>query len=260
MNAQREYLLAWSICFVLPIAFLSLGSAAHATDMSEHHEPTSSHFTESTGIELSEKAIEAALQDPGLWMAHSDSICEVIAEQQYLGVLWILKILYEAESPYLPEVGTREFQNTALYGQKVYIARTLVRCGDPDGVRMVLECVLDADWQKYGAHVRHAINNLRYLVKHTDEDLSDELELLMRRSDDSVLLCKYAYKEALIIEHYLNERGEQERARGYSQARERVLQDTTDTQLRSIFEIQTVPRSYHIGDYDPELLARYRKD
>ena len=75
MNAQREYLLAWSICFVLPIAFLSLGSAAHATDMSEHHEPTSSHFTESTGIELSEKAIEAALQDPGLWMAHSDSIC-----------------------------------------------------------------------------------------------------------------------------------------------------------------------------------------
>ena len=175
-------------------------------------------------------------------------------------MLWILKILYEAESPYLPEVGTREFQNTALYGQKVYIARTLVRCGDPDGVRMVLECVLDADWQKYGAHVRHAINNLRYLVKHTDEDLSDELELLMRRSDDSVLLCKYAYKEALIIEHYLNERGEQERARGYSQARERVLQDTTDTQLRSIFEIQTVPRSYHIGDYDPELLARYRKD
>ena len=197
------------LILVVAMGFISLGSDASEPS---YNETFSYRYTDLTGIELSEDGLRRALDEfDELGLIERIATISVVGEQNYQALIPSLMSIYNRSPEQAPDA-----RKAYLYSDggsmdyaRVYVARALVRCGDPEGARLALKLAMKGHNMSL-VPSQYAIRTIKYIVLHFGTDMSKVLEFLVGSGDGQYgqEVARTAARELVEIQKFLQLKSE----------------------------------------------------
>lgn len=225
LHTNERFSYRFGLILFVSMCIISMRSGASEPG---YDELFSYRYTAFTGFELSEEGVREALEQfDELGLNESIATIAVVGEQNYRSLTPYLKDIYNRRPDQAPNVivAFKYTMQSLLEYFRVYVARALVRCGDPDGEPFAIEQALNSPNMGLVQSL-YAIRTLKYLVLHLERDVSAELEFLIEiRADlDGRPMARYPARELVEIQKYYQLK---------SDVRESIYADAIDRQIQS---------------------------